>query len=203
MDMLFYEYTPLGALFAICAIIGGVLFAIRFVMQLLGMAGDLHFFDAAEISQADAHIGDSDVSFKLLSLQGLAAFFTMFGLVGLAMEQAEASEVISLLAAVSAGAFSVWAIQKLFVGMGKLQSKGNIDLNNAIGTEGTVYLAISTPERGKVEINIQNRLRIVDAVTESGEPIQTGERVRVLKVMDSNVLVVEPVARASAAEKVS
>ncbi len=202
MDMLFYEYSPLGVLFGICAIIGAVLFLIRFIMQMLGMAGDFHFFNAAEISHTDTHIGDSDVSFKLLSLQGVAAFLTMFGLVGLAMEQGENNELVSVAAATAAGVFSVWVIQKLFAGMGKLQSTGNIELNNAIGAEGTVYLSISTTARGKVELNIQNRLRIVDAITEDSEPIETGARVRVLKVVESNVLVVEPVSRASE-EKVS
>jgi membrane protein implicated in regulation of membrane protease activity len=193
MDTLFNGYSPLGALFGICAIVGGVLFLMRFVLQLLGMAGDAHVLDVSEISSADAHIGDSDVSFKLLSLQGVTAFLTMFGLVGLAMEQGKVNEGVAILAAIIAGVFSVWVIQKIFTGMGKLQSKGNIDINNAVGVEGTVYLTISDSERGKVELTIQNRLRILDAIAESSEPIQTGERVRVLKVVESGVLVVAPV----------
>lgn len=195
-------YPSLGALFAICAIIGGVLFLIRLILQLLGVVGDFHFLDATEISNTDTHIGDSDVSFKLLSLQGLTAFFTMFGLVGLAVEQAGMDTILSLLAAVIAGIISVFTMQKLFQVMGRLQSKGNIDLNNAIGTEGTVYLTIVPSERGKIEINIQNRLRVLDAVTESTKPIKTGERVRVLKIIESNVLLVESVSKAST-EKVS
>jgi len=78
--------------------------------------------------------------------------------------------------------------------MGKLQSKGNIDIRNAIGKEGTVYLNITPPERGKVEINIQDRLRIVDAVVKTNEPIPTGERVIVTEILDSGVLVVERVS---------
>lgn len=197
MEMLFYDHSPLGALFIICALIGGSLFLIRFMMQLLGIVGDLDLFDAAD----SAGLGDSDVSFKLLSVQGVAAFFTMFGLVGLAMEQAAVGEAIALLAAVAAGALSVWVIQKIFSGMGKLQSKGNIDLNNAIGSEGTVYLTVSSQECGKVELTVQNRLRVVDAMTESDTPLATGRRVRVVRVMESGLLLVESASKPAAQEE--
>lgn len=203
MDMLFKEYSPLGDLFAICAIIGGILFMIQLGLQLLGGIGNWHIPHATELTGTDAHISDSDVSFKWLSMQGLTAFFTMFGLVGLAMEQGEYGEALSLLAALTAGLITLMVIQKLFRVMGGLQSKGNINIQNAIGKEGMVYLTISPPERGKIEINIQNRLRVLEAVSLDETPFPTGERVRVAKILDSHILVVERVTGSVAVGKAS
>lgn len=193
MNTIFSDMTPMEVFFAICAIGGGFLFVVRLILQFMGAVGDVH--DITDLTGGpDAHLGDSDVSFKLLSLQGLTAFFMMFGLVGLALSQmGGVPDGISLIGALLAGAGSFFIIQKMFAVMGRLQSSGNVNLQNAVGQEGTVYMNIVPPERGKVEVTVQNRLRVLDAVTENGEPLKTGERVRIVKVYDTSVLVVERV----------
>lgn len=200
MDLLYSGNSAIGPLFALCAIVGGALFVVRLLFQFLGLAGDTHILDMTDTGDVDFQNGDADAGFKWLSLQGLTAFFTMFGLVGLAMDAANMQEISSLAAAVAAGCASVWSIEKLFQMMAGLQSSGNVNIQNAVGKEGTVYLNIGPSERGKVEINLQNRLRVMDAMTESGETIATGETVRILKIFDSSVLVVERVTP-SAPEK--
>ena len=81
------------------AIIGGTLFILRLIMMVIGGGlgdGDVDIPHDVDIPQ-DIHIagdihadvsGDhaaADMSFKLLSVQGLTSFFMMFGLVGLAL----------------------------------------------------------------------------------------------------------------------
>jgi len=193
LDFLYSGNSALGPLFALCAIVGGALFVIRLLLQFLGLAGDVNVPDASDVLNGDVHSAEVDAGFKWLSLQGLTAFFTLFGLVGLAMDAGDMNEFSSLIAALVAGCLAVWSIEKLFKMMAGLQSSGNVNIHNAVGKEGTVYLSISPSERGKVEINIQNRLRVLDAMTENGSAIATGETVRVLKVFDSSVLVVERV----------
>lgn len=190
MDVLWNGFTPLESLYGICALLGGGLFAVRLVLQILGLGGDGLL---GNLEGSDAGVGDSDISFKALSLQGISAFLTLFGLTGLAMEQAGTAAVFSVPGASAAGLFAVWVIQKLFTAMGKLQSKGNIDLQNAVGAEGTVYLRIAPSQRGKVEVTIQNHLRVLDAVAGDDQQIDSGERVRILQVLNSNVLLVEPI----------
>jgi membrane protein implicated in regulation of membrane protease activity len=188
-------------IFAVCAIVGGVLFIIRLVLQFMGGDFDvdgtdgLDGLDGADIdADFDANIGDTDYSFKLISFQGLTAFFAMFGLVGLAMlKQSGFSPLHSVMGGLAAGVSTVWVMKKIFEWAMTLQSSGNIKLKNAIGAEGTVYLTIHAGDTGKVRINIQNHLKVLNAKCDSDEEIKTGEPVRVVRVMSGSILVVEKI----------
>lgn len=184
------DMSGLEKIFAVCAVVGGVLFIIRLVLQFMG--GDFDV-DAAD-ADFDANIGDTDYSFKLISFQGLTAFFAMFGLVGLAMlKQSGFSPLHSVMGGLAAGVATVWVMKKIFEMAMTLQSSGNIKLKNAIGAEGTVYLTIHAGDTGKVRINVQNHLKVLNAKCDSDEEIKTGEPVRVVRVMSGSILVVEKV----------
>ena len=65
----------------------------------------------------DSEHPDSDIGFRMISLQGLSAFFMMFGLVGLALyRQSQVGVIISIVGAVAAGMGSVWVIGITFQG---------------------------------------------------------------------------------------
>ena len=97
---------------------------------------------------------------------------------------------MALLGATLAGLASMWAIAQAFLLMTRLQTSGNVDLNNAIGADGEVYLTIPADGAGQVRAAVQGGLRIYDARSVSGEEIKTGERVRVGAVVGSNTLMV-------------
>jgi hypothetical protein len=93
-------FTGLELFFLICAITGGGLFLARFVIQLIGGSG--------------IDVGHADVSFKLLTLQGLTAFFMMFGLVGFALlRENKTGNGAALFGATAAGMGTVWIISKI------------------------------------------------------------------------------------------
>jgi membrane-bound ClpP family serine protease len=75
--------------------------------------------------------------------------------------------------------------------MKNLQSSGTIDVQNAVGQEGTVYLTIPADGTGKAQVTVQDRLKVYEAVSEYGEEIPSGERIKVVKVVSGNILVVE------------
>jgi len=195
---IFNSLTGLEKLFAVCAVIGGTLFVIRLVLQFMGlhdhdMGADV---DGAGIDAADAGhdvgMGDSDISFKLLSLQGVTAFLLMFGLVGLAMsKQTNAGPAWSVIVGAVAALVTVWLMARFFSSMTRLQSSGNINLSRAVGLEGIVYLNIPAEGTGQVELVIQDRMRIYDASSADKTPLKTGERIRVKSVIAGNTLVVE------------
>lgn len=171
--------------YLICAVIGGILLLVRLVLQFLGAGdhGDVHDFDA--------HHLDADASLKLLSLHGLTSFLMMFGLVGFALtRESGAGTLLSLLGALLAGAVSFWVIGKLFAWIVRLQSSGTVSLDEAVGCQGEVYLSIPKDGTGKVTVRFADRLREYDAVSESGDALRTGERIKVVKVR-GNTLVVE------------
>ena len=73
--------------FAVFAGVGSLLFVSRMVMMFIGfdgdsdgdgLDGDMDAGDGNIDADADAdHSGDTDISFQLLSFQGLTAFFMM------------------------------------------------------------------------------------------------------------------------------
>ena len=186
------EFSGLEFFFLICAVIGGGLFVVRFVIQLFG--GDHGTTDTdLEVGHADVDHLDADVSFKLLTLQGLTAFFMMFGLVGFAMlRESHAQSGVALASALAAGLGTVWLIGKIFSSVKKLQSSGTMDNAAAIGEQGTVSLTIRAQGAGKVLVTMHGRPREFEATAKDRAELKTGERIRVLEVNNS-ILVVEKV----------
>jgi hypothetical protein len=101
----------LNTIYLVCAAAGGTILVIRVVLMLIGMDGGEG--SGPDVSVDVNHDGVVDASdsggFNLFSLQSVAGFFTMFGLVGMGMLQINSSEVISLAAALAAGLLTAWA----------------------------------------------------------------------------------------------
>lgn len=210
MLALFGDMKGLELFFASCAVFGTVLFVIRLVLMFVGGspddsdaagAGDMDAagmdagdFDAGpDMDAGDMHSGDlhdSDLSFKALSLQGITAFFMMFGLVGWAViRQGDYPAIVPIISGAVAGVLTVWVMKMLFQAAGRLQSSGTMNLANAVGTEGTVYLTIRPGSIGKVQICFQDRYAVLDAVTDDPDEIKTGDAVRVVRVSAGKLVV--------------
>lgn len=194
------SYQGLDLIFLLCAVFGGGLFVLRVILLVFGAGFDADgdagghggVGDVGDSDVHDGHFHDTDASFKLLSMQGVTSFFMMFGLVGIAMRQgSHFGPAASIAAALGAGLFSMWLTAIIFKAALRLQTSGTIDMHNAIGTEGVVYLTVPPKGMGKVQVEVQGRLREVEAITESGVEIPTSTRVRVTRVVTGNVLVVE------------
>ncbi len=192
----FSALTVLQKTFAICAGVGGLLFAVRLVLMFAGAdTGDGGEVDLdAGDDDLDGHDGsDSDVAFKLLSFQGFTVFFMMFGLVGLAMSlDSGYGPLHSVSVATAAGLGTTWLLGKLFEAFNRVQHSGTINLRRAIGQQGTVYLTIPADAPGKVRLVVQGRLKVVDALSEGKTPIPTDTPVRVTGLVNENVFVVRP-----------
>ena len=208
----FSDLTGMEKFFAGCALLGGICFVIRLVLQFVGGGDtdadggggfdahdggfDAHGgadggFDAdsgAEVAHGGmeahaTHLDHGEMSFRTLSFQGLTAFFMMFGIVGLALlRESGWGETRATLGGLAAGVGSVWVIKRIFEAAGKLQSSGNVRLENAVGQLGQVYLRIPADGSGQVQVTVQEQMRICDAVSEDGREIATGEAVEVVGI---------------------
>jgi hypothetical protein len=175
-------------------IIGGTLFILRVIMLFVGgdTGDDLPdtTFDAGgDIAPGD-HV-DADISFKLLSVQGLTSFFMMFGLVGLALLKAGLPVLLTVVGGMLAGLITVAISGLIFTQMKRLQSEGTINIQSTVGTEGSVYLTIPKNGTGQVQIIAQGSLKIFDAVSKNRNVIPTGEKIEVVGVAAGNTLIVE------------
>lgn len=197
----------LRLVFTICAAAGGGLFVVRLILQFTGIFDDGGFdgdvgghidighMDAGHVDVGHAEGGglaDSDISFRLITFQGLTAFFMMFGLTGRAiLGETTWGPFAAVAGAAAVGAFTMWVIAKLFAMMRSLQSSGTLDIRNAIGESGSIYLTIPEAGTGKVRVTVQEHLRVFDALADDSSEIKTGEMVTVVRVTDGNVLVVK------------
>lgn len=183
-------------------LIGGTLFILRTILFLVGGGLDHDVMDAdfdgdlpgdhdfqLDLDHVDS-IADSDFSFKILSIQGVTAFFTMFGLIGLALLRANLAIIWTILGGSAAGLFAVYIISLLFSQLQRLQSDGSLNIQNAVGQKGKVYLAIPAAGSGQVQISVQGTMRLLDAVSEENRKIKTGSPVQVTGVIDNKTLVV-------------
>jgi len=192
MNEFYISLSALEKFYLFAAIAGGVVFIIRFGLALIGMDHDADFDVATGVDgDIDLDHGDSDASFQVLSVQSISAFVLMFGMVGLTFTQIfpGVMEFMSILPAAVAGVITVWIIVKLMSLLYGLQSSGTMDVKNAIGAEGTVYLNIPEGGCGKVQVSFQNRLVEFDAVSQDGSELKTGTHIRVVFMKGDNLVV--------------
>jgi hypothetical protein len=175
-------------------IVGGTLFILRLIMLFVGGDFGDHSADSALDAAGDIASGDhadADVSFQLLSVQGLTSFFMMFGLVGLALLKANLPVLVTVIGGIAAGLATVAITGLIFTQMKRLQTEGTINIQNTIGTQGSVYLTIPKNGTGQVQIIAQGSLKIFDAVSSHKSAIATGEKIQVVGVAGGNTLIVE------------
>ncbi len=165
--------------FLYAAVGGGALFLVQLVLSMLGM-GDA---DIDSHSLSDGSSSSADVAFKLLSLQGLTAFFGMFGLVGLALLlDSKVSPTLAVLGALAGGSLSTWVIARIFRAAQGMQSSGTLDLSKVVGSRGVVNLRIAPGKPGKVTVNLHGRLLELEA-TSDGDTFETGAEVGVERLL--------------------
>jgi hypothetical protein len=179
-----------GALwFSVPAIVGSIFFALRLIFLFAG-GGDLGV-DA----DFDLDHGDPTETFKVLSIQSIAAFLMGFGWGAIAGLRAfEWTWLNSLFLGLACGVAMMWILGLLLKGVHDLQASGNIQVEHAIGAEGTVYASIpaSGEGRGQVQVVVDGRQRIYNAVSEA-DALPSHSRIRVVRVNEDRSLTVTKV----------
>ena len=176
------------------SIVFSVLFIIQFVVSLIGLDFD---HDADVDVHTDIH-ADTDYSldpdFALLSVRSIIAFFTFFGWTGVLILGRGGGVWQAAGFASLAGFAAMFIVGYMVYQFSRLTQSGTAHVKDALYTNGEVYLTIPANRNGvgKVHIKIQGSLRELDAITE-GETLQTGSSVKIIKVLDDNLLLVEPV----------
>jgi membrane protein implicated in regulation of membrane protease activity len=180
------------------AIPSSLILLIQTVLALIGVGGD-HGGDMHADAHMDAHDGTSEAQdiaglhdFRFFTIRGIFAFLVIFGWVGVAMLAGNANIALTFIISAVGGLAAMFLIALMFYGINRMQESGNINYSRALGKKAEVYLFIP-PRRsgkGKIQIELQERLIEADAVTDDDRTIKTGAPVEVCGVQDGNVLVV-------------
>ena len=84
-----------------------------------------------------------------------------------------------------------------------MQDSGNLAIENTVGKVAEVYLTVPQKNGGSGKVNVfcQERYVELDAVTDSLDPIKTGERVKVVSALGEGTVVVERLGSVKAQNK--
>lgn len=189
------------SLFMVCAVGGGVVFLCQLALTLIGVDGHSDMDPSADVDVIDdMHIGDDYVDpghgsswfFGVLSLRSLVAALTFFGLGGLTADGYGLGTYTSLLMAVAWGAGAMLLVAWLMRMLMGLHSEGTINIQMAVGHNGTVYLSIPGARSGvgKVTVAFQGRTMEYEAVT-AGDALPTGTQVVVKEIIGPRTVEVE------------
>jgi hypothetical protein len=182
------DATGLELMFGISALIGGVLFLLWLILiVVLGGIGDI----AEGVLGINIDAMGADASFKALTFQGVMAFMMFFGLTGIIVLQADGPEFLAVIVGGASGAGSMYATGKVFQFFIALQAEGTVEIHDAVGSTGTVYLRIPKGGTGQVSVSQKGSLRQYDAKSTDGSLIPNEETV-IIKDVVGTVLMVEP-----------
>ena len=185
--------------FTVCAVFGSVIMVLQIVMMVIGMDGDAEAIGEIgdDLDMGDEYVDTHGLSsdfFGILSFRSIMAALAFFGIGGHIGNAGGFPMIVTLGIASGMGFAAMVAVGLMMQALYKLKSDGTVNIRNAIGTVGTVYLTIPANKdgAGKVTLSIQNRTMEYQAITQAEKPIATGARVEVCDIVDVNTIEVKP-----------
>ncbi len=159
------------------------------VMAILAMVGLEHH--AVSMDHADGSDGSG-----LLSTKPITGFFLGFGWGGGIALDAKLSLTLASLVGLGSGIVLMLAVAWLIRSIYSLRSDGTRQIKDAVGAIGTVYVTLppSRASGGQINVTVSGRLETVSALNAALQPIPSGEKVKVVAVVDTNTVLVEPLA---------
>ena len=159
-----------------CAVFGGSLFILMSILSFIGFG---HGADC-DCDVHDGGIGEVSV----LSIKGLIAFITFYGLAGLCFKSIGwGGWFLALLS----GIIMMFVTAGIFALVVKLQHSGNVTPESLVGCPGSVYLSIPGEDQtgGQVTVTLPGSTRTVKAV--SAEALPTGTPVEIREYLGNNL----------------
>jgi len=165
-------------------------FTFFFFLQLL-----LTFFvgDILDDGGADMDVETDDgIGFQFLTLKNLVAFFTIFAWSGIACIDSGLSNTIAIIISFISGVAMMGVMAAIFYFLGKATESGTLQMKNAIGAVGEVYMEVKSKRGniGKVQVQVQGTLRTLEALTEDNEDLTQGTVINVTGVANNNILII-------------
>jgi hypothetical protein len=120
---------------------------------------------------------------SIFSIRGITAFFLGFGWAGVIALKAGWSVPAAIAVGIGAGAVMMFAIFLVMTSMLRLQSNGTLNYSNAVGQIATVYVTVPAGGKagGQIELLLQGRLTMADALYRGSEPLRPGSKVRIVE----------------------
>jgi preprotein translocase subunit YajC len=150
--------------------------------------------DAAEgvSAEFDGNLDGVDTPFQLFSLRNLINFLLGFSWTGISFYTSISNKFLLIGLSFSVGAFFLYLFFLIIRQMQKLAEDNSFKITNTLNKTAEVYLSIPAHKsgKGKVMISVKGSFHELDAMSE-GEKIPTGAAVRIVKIENDSILIVE------------
>lgn len=168
-------------------LVAGLASLVLAVLTLIGL-------DHADAGDALEAAGAGHGGGGIFSTKPLTGFFLGFGWAGgIALDNG-----FSLAAAIGIGVGAGGALMAVIVGLIQaiygLRSDGTVQVQRAVGAVGTVYVTVPARKAtgGQVVVAFGGRQETLAALGAGEAPIASGEKVKVVALVDSRTVLVEP-----------
>ena len=198
-----FMLDPLRSVLLCVAIPATVIMILQTVMIFIGMAGHTDVdvqgdngidgvFGNDAPDATDVHMGDSGL--RIFTVRGIVAFLAVGSWAGLSALSLTGSAAAAIITAFVAGTLALLLVAWFFRWAASLNENGTLQMDNAVGKMGEVYITVpaNMGGSGKVNVIIQGRLTEAEAMTEADRPLKYGETVEVVGMAVGNVLKVKP-----------
>lgn len=172
-------------------LVAGIVSVVLMILAVIGMDHD----DAVDaLDAADAH--DADGGGGIFSVKPLTGFFLGFGWVGGLALEAGFSFPVALVCAFGAGGGIMAVIVVMFRLILAMRSDGTARIGDTVGAVGTVYITLPADKAsgGQVVVNFRGRQETFAALNAAECTIPSGDKVKVVAVVDPHTILVEPLA---------
>ncbi len=177
------------------AIGASAFFILQSIFTFIGI-GDNFELDGDFDAEVDLDVDIADginMTMHLFTIRGIISFFMVFGWTGFILtDSGELGSFVIFIIALATGTLMLFLIALVYYFFEKISQEGNIDIREAIGKQGSVYIPI--PNRndgiGKIQIILGESLKTLDAIAKD-KAITTGSQVKVVGIINEMLEVEE------------
>ncbi len=128
---------------------------------------------------------------SMFSVQGIVTFLMVMGWISIVSISSGANPLIAILVGCGLGVLTMYLVARLMFASRRLAENGTVNIQNAIGETGTVYIPVPAKGcgEGKINLYLQGRYVEVSCISNEEEMIPTGTAVRVTDARNGLLIV--------------
>lgn len=140
----------------------------------------------------DSDLQGGDTPFQLFTFRNMINFLLGFSWTGISFYNLIENQVLLISLSLMVGALFVFVFFVVIRQIERLAEDNSFKIDHAINKTASVYLPIPGKKKGtgKVQVSVKGSFHELDAITEH-EKIETSAMVRIVKIENNNLVVVE------------
>lgn len=182
-------FDPLLKTFWFVAIPSSLIFIIQTILTFTG-ADTSDGIDA----DFDGDLSGTDAPFQLFSFRNLINFLLGFSWTGISFYTTVANKTFLVVLSLAVGVLFVYMFFYVIKQVQKLAENNSFSIQNTLDKSAEVYLTIPGYKqgKGKIMISVNGAFHELEAMTEN-DSIATGAVVKVVRIENNNILIVETI----------